>query len=64
MIEGIHALARLDDEMNGFEYASVQVSVSRCKQPSVGLSQWENSKVGRCGWDPKVDEHFPPYTAP
>eukprot|EP00975_Prorocentrum_lima_P015958 3389570-Prorocentrum_lima.AAC.1 len=28
MSEGIHALARLDDEMNGCGYTSIQVSVS------------------------------------
>eukprot|EP00975_Prorocentrum_lima_P058748 12320691-Prorocentrum_lima.AAC.1 len=28
MLDGIHALARLDDAMNGVEYTSVQVSVS------------------------------------
>eukprot|EP00975_Prorocentrum_lima_P055253 11587183-Prorocentrum_lima.AAC.1 len=28
MLVGVHDLARLDDEMDGFEYTSVQVSVS------------------------------------
>eukprot|EP00975_Prorocentrum_lima_P003815 832906-Prorocentrum_lima.AAC.1 len=43
MIDGTHALARLDDTWNGFEYTSVQVSVSEGMIPQIGFKQpWTN----------------------
>eukprot|EP00975_Prorocentrum_lima_P014804 3140192-Prorocentrum_lima.AAC.1 len=54
--------------MDGFEYTSVQVSVSEgmiahrdTKQnlASDGPSRWEMSKVVCYGWSPSKEEHFP-----
>eukprot|EP00975_Prorocentrum_lima_P009570 2038174-Prorocentrum_lima.AAC.1 len=64
MLDGIHALARLDDALNGFEYTSVQVSVSEGMTPHIGRKQfrsvgqypWEASKEDCHGWSPKRDE--------
>eukprot|EP00975_Prorocentrum_lima_P049133 10283940-Prorocentrum_lima.AAC.1 len=36
MLDGIHTLSRFDDALNGFEYTSVQVSVSEEMIPRRG----------------------------
>eukprot|EP00975_Prorocentrum_lima_P064226 12896289-Prorocentrum_lima.AAC.1 len=72
MLEGIHALAHLDDEMNGFEYTSVQVSVSGGMTPhrhanNLGPS-WTISmgdvQDGLSWVESKEGRILPPYTAP
>eukprot|EP00975_Prorocentrum_lima_P057524 12064056-Prorocentrum_lima.AAC.1 len=68
MLEGIHALACLDDEMDGFGYTSVQVSVSEGMIPHRDAPRWTISMGDvQGGWlwvESKEGRTLPPYTAP
>eukprot|EP00975_Prorocentrum_lima_P061062 12803845-Prorocentrum_lima.AAC.1 len=71
MLDGIHALARLDDALHGFEYTSVQVPVSdgmiSHRDASNAGPSWTmsvGSLQGGLLWVKSKDERtLPPYTA-